>query len=190
MGRRRRNLHPDERDLWNRVARTAKPLHPRKAETANEPPERKTETAPLPRVDLSKFRIGGAAAEASRPTAPTPNTRRLGMDAKAYSRLKRGKLDVERRLDLHGLALAEAHARLTSFILSSHARGLRLVLVITGKGRDHEETDPLPGHRGILRRQVPHWLGSPPLRNAILEVTDAHRRHGGSGALYVYLRRK
>ena len=94
----------------------------------------------------------------------------------------------EARLDLHGMTLAAAHPQLIGFILSSHAQGRRLVLVITGKGRgDH---GPLPTRPGALRHQVPHWLHMQPLAPVVQQVTAAHYRHGGEGAYYVYLRRR
>ncbi len=104
------------------------------------------------------------------------------MDRKAYEALRRGRLEPEARIDLHGLTSERAHAALQSFILSSHAEGRRLVLVITGKGRSNEGP-------GALRRGAPHWLALPPLAARVLEIAPAHRRHGGDGALYVYLRR-
>ena len=67
--------------------------------------------------------------------------------------------------------------------------GRRLVLVITGKGKDRDDGGPIPTRHGILRHQVPQWLALPPLSQAILQVTPAHLKHGGHGAYYVYLRR-
>ncbi len=197
MGRKRRGLKPDEVDLWNRVARTASPMHPdRAATTAIPAPERKSLEPPTPKADLTGFRIGGKPAGATRtaryePRSTPPSTPRpTRMDAKAFDRMKRGKLRVEGRIDLHGLTLSEAQPRLVSFILASHARGRRLVLVITGKGRDQDEGDAVPMRRGLLREQVPRWLSAASLRGIVLEASEAHRRHGGSGAFYVYLRRK
>ena len=81
-----------------------------------------------------------------------------------------------------------AHAALTGFILAAHAEGVRLVLVITGKGR--ADAFAMQPHRhGILRHSLPHWLAAPPLSARILQVAPAHQRHGGAGAFYVYLRR-
>jgi DNA-nicking Smr family endonuclease len=82
-----------------------------------------------------------------------------------------------------------AHSALTRFILSSQASGRRLVLVVTGKGKDRDDGGPIPTPRGKLRHQVPHWLELPPLAQAVLQVTPAHISHGGDGAYYVYLRR-
>jgi len=99
-------------------------------------------------------------------------------------KLRRGALRPEARIDLHGLTLAQAKPALTGFVMRAESEGKRLVLVITGKGRAG------PGGHGALRRQVPHWLRLPPLAPLVLETIEASRRHGGAGALYVYLRRR
>ncbi|WP_431358188.1 Smr/MutS family protein [Thalassococcus arenae] len=112
------------------------------------------------------------------------------MDAKAFGRLKRGKLVPEARIDLHGLTLDAAHSALIQFVLSAQSRGLRLVLVITGKGNREDPFDPVPQRRGALKRQAPLWLQQMPLAGAVLQVSEAHVRHGGSGAYYVYLRKR
>jgi DNA-nicking Smr family endonuclease len=104
--------------------------------------------------------------------------------------MTRGKLQPEARIDLHGMTLAEAHPELIRFILNAHAQGLRLVLVITGKGKRRDDLGPIPNRIGALRHQVPGWLHLPPLGPSVLQVTEAHQRHGGSGAYYVYLRRR
>lgn len=198
MARRPRGLRPEEEDLWHRVARSATPLHPARPirEPADPPgppakPKPKTPAAaPLP-----SFRIGQSAPQstAGHDLAPTVADRLAGapvrMDRKAFVRLNRGKLAPEARIDLHGLTLAEAHPELIRFILNAHGAGKRLVLVITGKGRDGDAHGPIPERRGVLRRQLPHWLSAPPLGPLILQVGQAHRRHGGEGAFYVYLRR-
>jgi DNA-nicking Smr family endonuclease len=111
------------------------------------------------------------------------------MDRKAYGRMKRGKLVPEGRIDLHGMTLDQAHPALIRFILNAQASGKRLVLVITGKGKSGDDDGPIPRPRGILKRQVPHWLEIPPLAQAVLQVTPSHIRHGGEGAFYVYLKR-
>ncbi len=111
------------------------------------------------------------------------------MDQKAFGKLKRGKLKPEGRIDLHGMTLDRAHPVLTRFILSAHADGKRLVLVITGKGKMRDDGGPIPVRHGVLRHQVPQWLAMPPLSSAVLQIAQAHLSHGGGGAYYVYLRR-
>jgi DNA-nicking Smr family endonuclease len=89
---------------------------------------------------------------------------------------------IDARLDLHGMTQAEAHAALAHFLRRVQRNGARLVLIITGKGAG-------AGERGVLRRQVPLWLGLPDLRDAVVGFEEAHTAHGGEGALYVRLRR-
>jgi DNA-nicking Smr family endonuclease len=108
------------------------------------------------------------------------------MDAKTHGKMTRGKLQPEARIDLHGMTLAEAHPELIRFILNAHSPGLRLVLVITGKGKRRDDTARSRSASGALRHQVP--LAAPaPLGPAVLQVSEAHLKHGGAGAYYVYL---
>ena len=111
------------------------------------------------------------------------------MDAKRHARLRRGKLEPEDRLDLHGLTLAAAHPRLVRFVTEAHLAGKRLILVITGKGRGKTGEGPIPSRIGALRHEVPVWLAQAPLSRFVLQVVPAHPKHGGTGAYYVYLRR-
>jgi DNA-nicking Smr family endonuclease len=96
-------------------------------------------------------------------------------------RVARGKEAIDARIDLHGLTQAQAHSALLHFLRNAHARDARLVLVITGKGRGAEP--------GVLRRQVPQWLGLAEFRSLVVGFEDAHITHGGEGALYVRVRR-
>ncbi|WP_428513748.1 Smr/MutS family protein [Roseovarius sp.] len=113
----------------------------------------------------------------------------LQMDKRTNTRLKRGKVEPEARIDLHGMTLARAQPALTGFILRAQAQGKRLVLVITGKGKNTDTGGPIPTRNGVLRHAVPQWLGMAPLSGLVLQITQAHVRHGGGGAYYVYLRR-
>lgn len=188
MTRRGRRLSPEEEHLWRRIADTATPLRHKPAprrKDAIKPKPGKTgpEAAPVP-----AFRVGEKTATPTTETRIRVPDHPLNMDRKTFARMKRGKAQPEARLDLHGMTVDVAHSALIAFLLRSHAAGKRLVLVITGKGRDGEG-DPFGLSRGILRRQVPHWLEQPPLRQIVLQTTPAHQKHGGTGALYVYLRR-
>lgn len=201
MSRKRpaRSLHPEERELWRRIAASTRPLHgqpaPAPEEAAQEKPKGNTPKAgPDPRAPLPRFRIGARAApETGRVDLATPPPDTLGqtvaMDRKAWQRLSRGKLRPEARIDLHGMTLVQAQPALTQFILSAQAAGRRLVLVITGKGRPREDDGPIPRRAGALRHEVPLWLSRPPIAGAVIQVAPAHQRHGGGGAYYVYLRR-
>lgn len=116
-------------------------------------------------------------------------------DRKAVRRIRSGRIEIEARMDLHGMRQDEAYAALRGFLNSCHARGLRWVLIITGKGRvslDGDRELVTAGHltagRGVLRRSVPRWLAEPELRPIIVSYTTAATHHGGEGALYVQLR--
>ncbi len=193
----RRKLDQEERDLWTRVAKTTDRLDnrdyfaPISGGAEQKKPLKKTpHAAPIP-----TFSVGQSATRLPEPIkAPETTLSRLtkdrvAMDAKAFGKMKRGKLIPEARIDLHGLTLAEAHPELNRFIMTSYARGLRLVLVITGKGSKEDPYDPAPRRRGVLKVQVPIWLKMAPLAQIVLQTSPAHIRHGGEGAYYVYLRR-
>ncbi|ROU03169.1 Smr/MutS family protein [Histidinibacterium lentulum] len=198
MSRRRRTLTPEERALWDSVARKADPIRkgrssvPQPAPAAKPPgPAKPRSEAPPP---LPPFRVGSKVdhsrdhdlmASLTEQMARTP----VQMHRNDAARLKRGKRQPEARIDLHGMTLAEAHPALMRFITGAHAKGLRLVLVITGKGKDRDEPGPIPRRLGALRHQVPQWLRMAPLAALVLDVMPANQRHGGDGALYVTLRR-
>ena len=194
---RRRTLHPEEQEIWQAVARTTKPMHPM-GHVFLKPAEPKplpTQTAASATPRLPLFRLG----EKSRskpghdilPTlAESLAAAPLQMDAKTHGKMTRGKLSPEARIDLHGMTLSEAHPELIRFILNAQSAGMRLVLVITGKGKRGNDIGPIPQRMGALRHQVPHWLRLPPLGPAVLQISEAHLKHGGSGAYYIYLRRR
>lgn len=182
-----KRLSGEDEALWRKVVAKATPL-PKNRPRAEVAPKPQHEPEPKPAFSPRSFTIGATAQP--RPEAPAPAKAAPAMDSKAFNRMKRGKLKPEARIDLHGMTLAEAHPRLMKFIHSAHADGKRLVLVITGKGRTRPNDEgPIPSRPGVLRRQVPDWLGRPPLAALVLEVAPASLRHGGDGAYYVYLRR-
>ena len=195
MSRRKpRSLRPEEKELWEKVARTARRTAPEKLtkaaaeELIAEPTA--TKNASGKELTLRPFEIGSKAARNLHPAAVGPSVNRAPkMDVGRFQKLRRGKLKPEARIDLHGKTAADAQADLTSFLFRAHASGKRLVLVITGKGRSSDDSGPIPSRPGVLRRSLPQWVSRPPLSSIVLETTEAHLRHGGSGAFYVYLRR-
>ena len=118
-----------------------------------------------------------------------------GFDRKRLKRIATGRIEIDGRLDLHGLREAEAHMRLRGFLHQAQAQGKRTVLIITGKGRiDDDPTAPFDfgadrTMRGVLKRNVPRWLAEPDIARIVVSFATAHARHGGEGALYVHLRR-
>jgi DNA-nicking Smr family endonuclease len=105
------------------------------------------------------------------------------LETRLRQRLARGRAAVDDTLDLHGYRQDQAHRVLRDFLIRAQARGAKLVLVVTGKGRTAAEP-------GVLRRAVPLWLEAPELRAVVVGFGEATATHGGSGALYVRLRRK
>lgn len=202
---RRRTLRPDEEELWQAVTRSARPLHPKAKGFLNgidnvthshpPSPDPKPRDLEIPKSWLEPFRLGQKSRlspghDIAPSLAESLRAAPLQMDAKLHGRMVRGKVMPEARIDLHGMTLAEAHPELIRFILNAQSEGLRLVLVITGKGKRGDDTGPIPQRMGALRHQVPQWLRMPPLSHAVLQVTEAHLKHGGAGAYYVYLRRR
>lgn len=195
-----RGLRPEEEHLWRRVADGIVPLHPPRRPCAPARPQSpRKDAVPDALPAIARFAIDfrvGANAPFTAPRhdlAPSTSARLadapLRMDRKAFMRMGRGKLAPEGRIDLHGMTLSAAHPALNRFVMSAHGSGKRLLLVITGKGRQGPDDGPIPQRPGVLKHQVPQWLSSSPLAGVVLQVTEAHQRHGGSGAYYVYLRR-
>lgn len=116
-----------------------------------------------------------------------------GLDGNTQDRLRRGLLEPQANLDLHGLTEDAAHRALTRFIRDAAQRKLRLVSVVTGKGKKAPAPDePFEMNyerRGVLKEMTPRWLAEPELSRFVADVRAAHRKHGGGGALYVYLRK-
>lgn len=192
----RRRLRPEEQALWDKVAQSATPLKrtilPKPLEVPKTYQRNAHPTKPATRIET--FQVGSKAATSRDHDLLPALTERLhgapvAMDRKAFGKLKRGKLSPEGKIDLHGMTLAQAHPALLHFIVASHAAGRRLVLVITGKGKSQRDDGPIPVRPGALKHQVPEWLRAPAMAGSVLQVTPAHRRHGGDGAYYVYLRR-
>lgn len=184
------SLSEEDAALWERVTRTARPLrkdHRPHGASARAPQEAAaSDAAEAPRPIRSDLLAGGTKRR--EPRLP-PLARMAQREAR---RLSRGQIAIEARIDLHGLRQREAHQRLKSFLVASQMRGLRHVLVITGKGeRDLRHAAPFwaDGERGVLKRLVPLWLKEPELRPYVVAIAVADPRHGGEGALYVQLRR-
>ncbi|MBR3371475.1 MAG: Smr/MutS family protein [Rhodobacteraceae bacterium] len=201
MTRKSRRLHPEDLELWGRVAKSARPLKSELMKAFDTPDVMEQVFTPEPTTARPKAARSGSAI--LRPSPATPPVMHdlvrplsdalagapVSMDKRKFQRMTRGKLQPDARIDLHGMTLAQAHAALNGFILRAQAQGLRLVLVITGKGKSVEDDGPIPRRRGALKHDVPQWLRMAPLAGAVLELREAHLRHGGSGAYYVYLRK-
>jgi DNA-nicking Smr family endonuclease len=210
-----RKLTSEEESLWAQVAasiapdRKAKPRVRKRgraaeivapeltseADASTKPASRSAPVAPR-EEESAAARPRSAAAKPFVPpqASPKPKAPPLAeFDRRKVRHIARGKVEIDARIDLHGLRQSEARYRLIGFLHSAQARGHRTVLVITGKGST-TPVDPLAyalgePQRGVLRRLVPQWLGEPDLRTLVVSFTTASLRHGGDGALYVHLRR-
>jgi len=186
---RRKPLSEEDERLWGLVAASLKPLGARarraareQAEAVGEPDQaaerRPARPAPEPKAAPSK------------PGLP-PLAR---FDTREARQLGGGRVDIDARVDLHGLRQREAYHRLKVFLAAAQAKGHRRVLVITGKGGRAEDDDGRAfwetSDRGVLKRLVPQWLGQPGFRHWVVGFTTAQARHGGEGALYVRLRKQ
>jgi DNA-nicking Smr family endonuclease len=139
--------------------------------------------------------LADAPVAVRKPAVKSTKKSHAGVDGRSAERLRRGLLEPEARLDLHGFTEAAAHRALITFLRSAHLRGHRLVLVVTGKGgKPQDPHAPFDlelnaRSRGVLKSVVPRWLAEPSLAPVIAASREAHRKHGGAGALYVYLRK-
>jgi DNA-nicking Smr family endonuclease len=174
-----RRLSDEEIALWTEVARSVARRRGAALPIPSNPIRPACPPAPPPTT------AEPPAARPANPPAPplAPIERRLKRD------LSRGRAAIDGALDLHGLTQAEAHQALRGFLRHSQARGARLVIIVTGKGAPLDEIDHWPNERGVLKRVTPQWLREPDLRSVVLGFEEAGRAHGGSGALYVRLRR-
>ena len=115
-----------------------------------------------------------------------------GVNGATQDKLRRGLMEPAARIDLHGMTQAAAHRTLFTWLAAAHSRGYRLVLVVTGKGnpKNDENAPWMMSAHGVLKHMVPRWLNEPELAALIASVQPAHVKHGGDGALYVYLRKR
>lgn len=175
---------PDDLELWRAVTEQVTPLpgkavsgqteladgDSRKQKQKSSPGAKRAIAPSPPRMPEKKYSILEAGVFA-------------GLDKRTAQRLKRGQLAIEARLDLHRLTQDEAHRALIHFIGEAAAQGKRTALVITGKGLRAS------GEVGVLRTMVPRWLNQSPLRPKIVAFCEAAPKDGGSGALYLRLRK-
>jgi len=204
VGRRKRALSEEEHALWQKVAESIEPLK-RSRRRASVPTAKPEETAPTsalvseaaaphpPPPPKKLHRTKQAPVVAPKPPAKPSPPSLAPIDARTKRKIARGIVPIEQRIDLHGLTQRDAYAALRGFIAGARQRGLKVVLVITGKGRrgdgGHLGHDVFsPGERGVLRRLVPQWLSLPDMRDYVVGFEEAHISHGGGGAIYVRLR--
>ncbi len=165
-------------DVWAETVKDVKKIRP-----AEEKP-----SAPLiigdirPKIDYAAVRFGNGLERLELNDVDN-------IDRRTADKFRRGQFKIERRLDLHGLTEAEAHAAVNDFVRTSYLQKRRCILIITGKGLARE-TDVWYEKKGIIKEAVPAWLNEPELRPLILSFSQAVSEDGGEGAIYVLLRRQ
>lgn len=188
---RRRDLSPEEAKLWRRVAKTTKsykallpdvvvpsfvveqvkPLHP-----------------DLPHLALKRTKAACIVHRSIAPPAKKPALAPLA-DASGHKKVRRGKLEIDARIDLHGMRQIEAQTALAGIIFRTRANQGRCILVVTGKGRAIDPgEDFITPQPGVIRRRLPEWLGGVGIREHVSGFASAHPKDGGTGAYYVLLK--
>jgi DNA-nicking Smr family endonuclease len=167
----------EDRILWETVARTARPLKGRdKPVFLIDTPDAQVSISPSAPLNPKPLAT-------KQETKPIASPRLHPIDRPTRKKIAKGRVDIEARIDLHGLTQSEAYGLLLGFLRRAHLRKLRHVLVITGKGSSM-------GSDGVLRQAVPMWFMTPPFRILVNGYEDAARNHGGTGAIYVRMRRQ
>ncbi len=166
----------EDDEIWKVYAKGVKKLgtpEPREKKAKREPP---SPPAPPPEIFIPSL-----PPEPPPKKSPRPPPALASLPVKMERNMSLGEVVIEGKLDLHGQTEKEAHAALLDFIEKQQKTGRRMLLVITGKGRDG--TSP-------LRANLPRWCGVAPLAEKILAVRAAAPHHGGDGAYYVLLKKK
>lgn len=171
-------LSPDDEDLWRKVTRTVRPLARRNVLVARKPVI--VATTPVESISLRAPAVPPKPVVASVKKAPG-----VLADRSPEKRVRRGKLDVGAKLDLHGFTQEEARGALMRFLLHARADNVRVALVVTGKGGRLRSGESAPG---VLKQRLPEWLAGADLRPLVSGYAEAHQRHGGGGAYYVFLK--
>ncbi len=178
-------LSEEEATLWETVARSIKPLRKPRARVE---PKIKNAAAERP-AGKTAFRIKADELFAGTRAAPAPQKSKPALspiDRRTRQKLSRGRAPIDARLDLHGMTQDQAHSALSRFLRNAQSEGMKFVIVVTGKGLRGASGS----ERGVLKREVPHWLGMPEFRDVVVGFEVASIAHGGEGALYVRIRRR
>ena len=204
-------LTAEEHLLWEHAAQSMTPLTKLKGRVLDGADEALFEAAfgaPLPkRRAATGVKSAGLPGLPATPVALAKSAKAAAPELAAFDRknarrLRDGRIEIEGRVDLHGMRQDEAHGALVRFLVSAQGQGKKWVLVITGKGAPRRTgwfgddgepaggSDPVSSSRGIIRRNVPRWLQEPQLRAVVVSHTTAAPQHGGEGAMYVELRKR
>lgn len=178
-----RQLGDDEIRLWHRIAKTTKPLQGKTLPVLPKPKQAKAIIEKKPKA----YHLELAPKVIKK---QEPSIRHLEA-ASNHKRVRRGKMQIDDTLDLHGYNQIAAQQRLEGFIIKSYWENLRCVLVITGKGDiSNKSGDIMKAPKGILRERLRDWLNSANIRPMIAGISQANLKHGGSGAFYILLKQR
>ena len=206
-----RRLTEAEIAIWRQVAGTVIP-RPGSFLPEAPVPSPLPEPVPMPRpAKTSRRATDGEATASLRPKRSSPGAERptprsygaasytppvsvpkpppVGLERRYKRRVADGRIPVVAVLDLHGMTQAQAHMALQRFLVGAQRHGSRLVMVVTGKGVRERSRRADAAEPGVLRRAVPFWLRDGTLRAIVIGFEEAALGHGGTGALYVRLRR-
>jgi DNA-nicking Smr family endonuclease len=172
-----RILSADELELWTAVTADVRPARARPARAKPEPERSAKEARAAIHLDAPRLK----------PEPPRQRPIASDIDRRTRVKLRRGRLEVDAKLDLHGYRQAEAHRALIEFLRRAQAAGAKMAIVVTGKGLSG--SSHAAEQQGVLRRMTPMWLQAPNLRDVVASFGEASRQHGGEGALYVQIRR-
>ncbi len=102
-------------------------------------------------------------------------------------------IKITKKIDLHGYSLEEANKTINEFINRSFEENVTKIIVITGKGihSENEKNPYVSKNLSILKYSVPEYIeSSQSLMSKIINISDAKIEDGGSGAFYIYLKKK
>ena len=178
----KRDLTPEEQKAWDQVRKSVRPIGSA-ARVAKPKPETAGELTSEQDTPAPMASPSGKPAKPARNTPPSHRSRTSvrPQDRGHDRKVRRGKIEISARFDLHGHTQQSAWSALPAFLMREQARGARCVIVITGKGKFGE---------GVLKRNFLHWLEMPQARSLVSGYARAHPRHGGAGAFYVFLKRR
>ncbi|MEM6781841.1 MAG: Smr/MutS family protein [Pseudomonadota bacterium] len=173
----------DDEALWRAVVKDVNPIQR----------DKPVVKSPAKSAEVKKpKKVVERVAAPEKPVQKAP--RGKGIDGHIADKLRKGQLEPEAFIDLHGKKQDEAQDLIINFIKVSHVSGRRLVKIITGTGartkRAHRDNDPYATEPGVLKRRFPEFINHPQIADLVLHFQEAHQKHGGAGAYYVYLRRK
>ncbi|MEW5726158.1 MAG: Smr/MutS family protein [Thermodesulfobacteriota bacterium] len=174
----------DEEGLWLKAMSEVRPLDagPLTAQPKVKPPVRPAENEDLEVLTHLADLVSGNLPLDVRDTDEYVEGARPGLNPALLSRLSEGFYPVQEHLDLHGLNLTQAEARVARFLHESRRRGLRCVLIIHGRGLKSPDRHP------VLKPHLVDWLSRSGMRKHVLAFTSARPYDGGAGAVYVLLK--